>query len=215
MRAFVLGLGVAALLLLPAWGFFGEPTATGEALEGRVLEFGSDRPVAGAVVLAFWSGEVASLADSSLVCFHVASATTDAQGRYRTAAWRKQTKFARSKHQGIAITAFKPGYRKMRTVDQTVYVEPFQGSREDWLKYLHVALRDAGCPNAGASKKQIAPWVEALRLEAEKAAVTSEERKFLEILDIKMSLLLVDEDKPIGFDEKGRAYNIGQKGESK
>jgi hypothetical protein len=183
MRPFVFGLGIGALLLLPACGFFGEPTAEGEALKGRVLELGSDRPVAGAVVLAFWVGEVASLADSSGVCFHVASATTDEQGRYHTTAWRKQTKFARSKHQGVSITAFKPGYRTIRTSGGTVYLEPLTGSREEMIKALGDVWSSTGCPNGGESLKNKVPFIDLLRDEVQKIAVTKKDNEFLAVLD--------------------------------
>ena len=172
------------LMPLTACDLFGEPMAKGKAIDSKVLEVETNKPIAGAIITARWVGQVSSLADSSEVCFHVASTTTDAQGNYHIPTWRKKTKFARAKNKTVKVSAFKPQYHyaKMNPKDNTAYVRKFKGTSREWMDELRGALSRTGCANGGASNKNRLSLINALREEAKKIATTTRDEKFLQAL---------------------------------
>jgi len=56
-------------------------------VDGQVLEEGTNRPIAGATVVAQWIGQVPVFVDSQRACVQVDTATTDAEGKYRFSGW--------------------------------------------------------------------------------------------------------------------------------
>ena len=53
------------------------------ALEGEVLEEGTNKPIAGAFVVAAWMGQAYNPVQSASVCYHAEIVTTNEKGRFR------------------------------------------------------------------------------------------------------------------------------------
>ena len=75
----------ALLLTLP----FSACALSGEPVNGKVLEEGTETPIPDAIVVVRWQGRVSSLVDSHGVCVHVDSTVSDSQGRYKFTQWNK------------------------------------------------------------------------------------------------------------------------------
>ncbi len=177
-----------AFFALSACDLLGEPVARGKAVDGQVLESGTGKPIPGAVVVATWSGIVGSLAHSQGVCFHVESTASDERGGYHIPAWEKRTRFARAKHQTVAIIAFKPGYSFIsRSADNTVRLEGFTGTREERLN----KIRSAGvmCGSADESQKNLLLLYRALYEEARDLVVTKRDKQIVNELLYKIDLI--------------------------
>ena len=80
VRFFRTMLVIVALFPLSACGL------SGSAIKGQVLEAETNKPIPGAIVVVRWHGTWAPPAGTS-TCYHVESAMTDAEGRYKTPAW--------------------------------------------------------------------------------------------------------------------------------
>ena len=149
------------------------------SLEGQVLEAGTNKPIEGAIVVVRWQGTWMPPAGTS-TCYHVESAVTDAQGRYKTAAWSGPFRF------GLLadyweVDAYKPGYAAIPTShvvqggkSGVSYLELFKGTREERFK----ANRIAGikCPNAGSSQRNLIPLYKAIYEQLATLALTKDEK---------------------------------------
>lgn len=183
------------LLLLPlaACDLLGPPVVSGKAVDGAVLEEGSTKPIAEAIVVARWIGDLPGIADSKTVCYHVLSTTSDEQGRFHFSPWQKEAnEWQRKIKRGVVyIFAYKRGYAFVNTkADNTVYLEPFRGTREERLKYLKRVDGGSGCGSAGESAKNLAVLRKALYEEA--LAVASgkgEDQRILESLLYGLEIL--------------------------
>ncbi len=109
----------------------------GNKLDGRVLEAGSNNPLAGVIVIALWEGwQTMGGADSQTQCYHVDTATTDAQGVYRI----KEGPFSLLRDKHVTLNVYKPGYiRSPEYFKQESYrrgielMKIFKGSSEERL----------------------------------------------------------------------------------
>lgn len=156
---------------------------SGEAIEGRVLEEGTDKPIAGAIVVVRWMGDTTSgswFVESRTTCYHVETATTDGQGSYRTKPWRQpQHKDYTVKFDRIAINAYKPGYgppSKLSRAQEIEYLAPFGGAREERLKFLGT-FTGMQCGTAEDYAPTLIPLYKEIYREAKQLAVTNEEKK--------------------------------------
>ena len=163
---------------------------TGGPINGMVLEDETDKPIADAIVVVRWKGDLPGFADSKTVCYHVESTLTDEAGRYRIAKWKKKSNPERDWERRIVnkvfgVSAYKVGYgfstQKFK-VDENEYLAMFEGSTEERLKYL---LRISGatrCTSAGESAINRLPFQKAIYEEANAIARTREEKRTVEIL---------------------------------
>jgi len=168
---------------------------SGEALEGRVLEDGTNKPVPQAIVIARWSGTAFSFVESPSVCVHVLTTTTDAEGKYRFPAWRKDSPIKGVRDVHPIITAHKPGYEAYlppgyaytEAFKQNIrYLQPFTGTREERLKYLERVFGSTGCGAQDESEKNLIPFLKALYDEAQGIAQTKDDKKLLEFIRYAM-----------------------------
>lgn len=172
------------LLPLTACGLSSDP------IEGQVLEAGTKKPLAGAIVVIRWEGTSSQIAESKTVCYHVETATTDAQGHYRTPAWRKIKLVGEFMGLGFTpgakdITAYKPGYAEHwpagydRTEDyqkNVRYLETFKGTSGERFKYLErYSGMQCGVPEDYGPK--LVPLYKAIYDEAKLLAVTKQEKQ--------------------------------------
>jgi len=171
---------VLSVLSLPACAL------SGGAIEGQVLEEGTNKPVAQAIVTVKWVGSVSKFVDSQSVCVHVETAHTDEQGRYRTPAWSAASTVGPAILVSRLIpvfTAYKPAYRQAeKETDFPLYLKPFTGGREERLEYLKKTSRATGCHAAGESEKNLLPLRNALYEEAQQLTETKDDKKVLEDL---------------------------------
>lgn len=151
---------------------------SGGAIEGRVLEEGTNKPIPGAIVVVRWHGRVSAFVDSHGVCYHVEMATTDEQGRYQTKPWRQPREYMVS-FDHIDADAYKPSYgrpRKLSQVMEIEYLAPFIGTREEGLKFLET-FGGMQCGKAEDYAPKLIPLYKAIYEEARLLAVTKEEKK--------------------------------------
>src|SRR3990172_7500957 len=159
---------------------------SGDAIEGRVLEEGTGKPIPDAIVVVRWEGRVSSLADSHGVCVHVDSMVSDSQGRYKFTRWSKSSKVGPVFNVKSIVTAYKPGYElsqeyfDKQTYRKNIYpLKLFAGTREQRLEYL---LKFIGmeCGPYEEYRKKLIPFYKALYEEAKSIAVTGEDKKMVE-----------------------------------
>ena len=166
-----------ALLCLPLHAC----AISGKALEGEVLEEGTNMPIVGAIVVARWSGTAFSFAESPTVCVHVLTTTTDADGKYRFHAWRKESPLKGVRDVRPIVTAHKPGYQlAQRYPANNPQLQPFAGTREERLRYIEHVFGSTGCGANDESEKNLIPFLKALQDEVQDLAQTNEEKKLVE-----------------------------------
>ena len=195
-----------ALLPLTACGLSGGP------IEGQVLEAGTNKPIAGAIVIMRWEGTYDQIVESKTACYHVETATTDAQGRYTIPAWHEMTKgpFFNASPEGFREDAYKPGYVrsdayfKKQTYRQNIdLLEPFKGARGRRLEYLQ-SLSGKECGSRDAYAGKLMPLYRALYEEARSIAVTPEEKHLAGGLHYSLDSL------ELGEEESLRRLSTGQ-----
>ena len=167
---------------------------SGGAIEGQVLEEGTHKPVAEALVVVKWVGSVSKFVDSQSVCVHVESAVTDNEGRYRTPSWSAPSTVGPEILVSRLIpvfTAYKPATRQVeKETDFPLYLKPFTGGRGERIKYLSRLSGVARCGESGDSKKNLLPLYRALLDEAKSIANTTvEEKKTVEFLLYELEIV--------------------------
>ncbi|MGE5139254.1 MAG: hypothetical protein ACM3JD_07330 [Rudaea sp.] len=161
-------------LLLTMCGF------TGEALDGQVVEEGTNGPIPGAIVVARWDGTVTALVDSRTACVYVESAVTDDQGRFHFPRWYRAPRFLVF---GVlpTVTAYKAGYEARPYEEKVHHLKPFTGTREERIKYLLRLTGLIGCYSA-AEEKTLVPVYKALYDEARGIATTDKDKGVLQTI---------------------------------
>ncbi len=181
------------LVPLTACELFGKSTLGGEAIDGKVIEEGSGKPIPDAIVVARWIGDLPGIADSKTVCYHVLSAKSDSQGNFGLPAWQKKAiDWQRKIKRGHGyVSAHKAGYEFVKTeADYTAHLKAFNGTRAQRLKYLKRVDSGTGCGSAGESAKNLSVLRKALYEEA--LAVASdkgEDQRILESLLYGLEIL--------------------------
>jgi hypothetical protein len=160
---------------------------SGQALEGQVLEAETKKPLIDSLVVARWQGTYSAIAETKTVCYHVETATTDAEGRYRMPAWSAESKGPFFSPETVIVTAYKlgyeiyspPGFVRSEEYRQNIrYLQPFAGGREERLKYLERAEQSIRtCRSPQAEEKNLLPLYRAFYEEAKSLAKTKEDQK--------------------------------------
>lgn len=167
------------LLTLPACAT--STVLSREPIEGVVLEEGTNKPIANALVVGLWHGTVShGFVDARTVCYHVETATADESGRFTLPPTEKEYKYRDGDHYTSTI-AYKPGYQSAR-VQRTkgvTYLQPFIGGREERLKYLLHLSSLVGCYGAG-DEKPLVPVYKALYGEARGIATSDKDKDALQ-----------------------------------
>ena len=158
---------------------------SGKAIEGQVLEAGTNKPIPSAIVVARWQAHLGGWGHGKTVCFHVLTTTTDAQGHYHFPAWKKAAKEDWQKHlseKEVLISAHKPGYRLAEEYPETTpKLVPFTGAREERLKYLLHSSGLVGCYGAG-DEKSLMPVYKAIYDEAKIHATSDKDKDALQTI---------------------------------
>lgn len=183
----------ALVLLAMLWPVY-SCAASGGPVEGEVFDEETGKPIEGAIVVARWTAQLNQIADSSTMCYHVETTTTDAEGRYRIERWH-------SGHPGmlqqlamfdreVYVIVYKNGYRMAdRHEKDKIGMVPFVGTREERLEYLKHVNRITGCHSAGHSKKNLLPLREVLYGDANKLLIGTETEGTLEDFLYSMEII--------------------------
>lgn len=149
-------------------------STSGEPLEGRVLEYGTDKPILNVIVVGRWQkGYLHSTA-----CVHAETTTTDQQGRFRLPRYKGKT--------AHNVDVYAPGYEHFliqgrEGADYTRrYMKPFVGGMRERLEYLTKVRRTTGCHSAGRSERNLLPLREAIYVEAKQLAQSKDDQQTLE-----------------------------------
>ena len=170
---YLLQLAACFLFVLPLTAC--AATVSSKTLEGKVLEDGSHKPIANAMVIVRWIGDIGGIGHGSSVCFHVETATTDDQGRFRTPAWKKPSPYGDIAHRHFARYAYAPGHAFVRVDKEVIYLQPFTGGREEKLAYL--SRMAVSCSDKKEIEINLLPLYKALYEEARNLTVTRKEDK--------------------------------------
>lgn len=172
---------------------------SGKAIEGKVLEEGTNKPIPEAIVIARWSGHLATFAHGKTVCYYVLSTTTDENGIYRFSAWKREITDDWQNNvqpEAVIITVHKPGYEEYRPLGYVRakefkqyirYLKPFTGTQEEKLKVIRTA--GVSCGSAGESQKNLLPLYRTLYEEARALAVTKEDKAIVNNFLYKIDLI--------------------------
>jgi hypothetical protein len=136
----------------------------GDFVEGRVLEEGTNTPLADVIVTIVWIGR----AGSDNACLHSATAYTDSSGRYQVMQWRHPARMGRFREIAPTAIAYLPGYeQRSRDSLETVRLRRDDSSRDVRLQKLHRWRADAECAISTGGKRIPSPLPAALLEEAE------------------------------------------------
>ena len=189
---------------------------TGGPIDGMVLEDETDKPIAGAIVVVQWRGDLPGFADSKTMCYHVESTLTDAAGRYRIAKWKKKPDPERDWERRIVnkefiVSAYKEGYgltkQAIREKHEVVYMGSFEGTAEERLGYLLRMLSATSCPSAGRSSKKLYSMYKAMYDEAKAVSITDGDRKTVDILRYEAAKVAVTPDGHITSEDMDQSVN--------
>jgi hypothetical protein len=184
MRLLRIMLVMFALFPLSACGLSNGP------IEGQVFEAGTHKPIAGTIVIVRWHGTYSiPFADTRSSCYHVETATTDAQGHFKTPAWTEKSKGFLFSGDYWVINMYKSGYQEYwppSFINSDEYhknvrfMEPFKGTREERFEKLQKIAQSSNCNSASNSGQNLYPYYEALYLEAKSLAMSADEHKKLQ-----------------------------------
>ncbi len=138
---------------------------SGDAMEGRVIDDATDKPIPGALVIAEWSADIGGPVQSSRVCFHLEVATTDVNGRYRIPRWSRppaadwEGGFFGLRNVEVTRRTYKDGYTHLRYDPRdasTILMTHLQGNvcRANRLPRLHEGTPGCGKED-GTRKKEV------------------------------------------------------------
>ncbi len=153
---------------------------SGGPLDGYVLEERTNKPIPGAIVVVRWQGTAFSFVDTHTVCMHVESATTDDQGRYHIASWRKSAEPVGVRNLEPIVTAHKAGYERSGVLAKKQdfeFLKRITGGESERLSYLERIEYATRCPNAEESEKNLLPFYRELHKEALSHVVTKDDQK--------------------------------------
>ena len=191
------GLGAAALLI------FGVALSSC-AMEGRVLEEGTLKPIEGAIVVATWRGSQVRPAHASSICYHVETATTDSQGRYRIPSFSGNLDPLIADRSSGVESIYKAGYQrssKDEPSSEIILLSPFKGTTDQRFEYLSRNWTRDCATNPAAKAKLLVLWRDQYE-EAKRIAQTVEQMKTIEAF-------------LVGLEEQEFGYEVAHKNEEK
>jgi hypothetical protein len=163
-------------------------TLQAPAISGRVLDQDTNRPLAGAVVLAYWNGDVPIFPESRTYCFEILSAITDAEGNYRLPSWRRTYWESEIHGPQVHFLPYYPGYIWSRTHygssdnEATFLMVHDKSSREARFEALSKMFGSTGCGwyYAGSSMKNFVPFGTGIAKELKSLAQSPKELERLQ-----------------------------------
>lgn len=178
-------------------------TLNAEPFHGQVLELGTNKPIAGAIVVGRWQRAISLVFDSRTECYHVETTSTDDQGHFQLPRWEgKEPNLIDSYKPGYERSDFRKGgvYRRadgkyvvtlndkpnepmvfseLKEAEALLgvnnrYLKPFSGRKGQRLEYL-AKFSGMQCGERANYAKQLLPLYKQIYDEAKNIAVTKEE----------------------------------------
>jgi hypothetical protein len=129
------------------------PAYSGAEIRGRVVDAETKEPLAGVHVVAQWILTSGMVHPQSITRLQILETVTDAKGEYHLPAWGPKPRpfLTELDTADPRLTFFRPGYRMLdrsnqaphhdslrtsRWHGQTIDLEPFRGSPEEWVAQL-------------------------------------------------------------------------------
>lgn len=140
----------------------------GLPFSGTVTDVETGEPIPGAIVVAKWSGDKPGPFDAESICYHVESAVSDENGRFKIPGWWGDRLGIMGNE--VFTRAYKPGYEEERSrrrkedikmrhyIGNSKYAAVNESGR---VKYLKKMVRSTGCHDAGKSRRNLYPLYEA------------------------------------------------------
>ena len=123
---------VMAIVSLSGCGMAGLP------FSGQVTDAETGEPIEGVIVVALWKGDVNPIVDSTQICYHVETAVSDENGKYRVPGWVGGKFGVMGSY--IITESYKQGYERVpvngRYSKNEVKMAIFTGTLESRMSYL-------------------------------------------------------------------------------
>jgi hypothetical protein len=183
------------------------------ALEGKVVEAASRKPVPGVFVIAGWEGQLAlGAVQPHTKCIHSALVLTDEQGRFRLSAFPANMNPLIINRQ-FTIGIYKPGFREVsRSEDAKIFVVAARKSQTaDEFGDIHGTYIPFGC---GGNDRKLIPLLKALARELEPIAKTPKQRE--QVGSILFTLDAIESGDEVAFKNlRKRLQEESKRGERK
>ena len=172
----------------------------GRAMDGRVIDKQTGKPIPGALVIVEWSGAVGGPVQSSRVCFHLEVVSTDADGRYHVPAWSRSPAsdaeggFFGIRNVEVTRRTYKAGYEQFMydPRDQTtILMQRFAANADQRIVYLS-RQGTPGCGRTDGSRvNEIALW-KAICEETKSLPDGKQKYDFFKAIDTHFAYLIED-----------------------
>lgn len=160
--------------LLAGCGMVGLP------FSGQVTDEKTGEPLEGVIVVALWEGHVNPIADSTRICYHVETAVSDAEGKFRIPGWIGGKFGVMGGY--IRTVSYKKNYQP-RPADKSsahdIELVSFVGDESEWFDYLSHYTRVANCLSGGKSRQKLFNLFNSIYEESKNLARTGDERKIV------------------------------------
>lgn len=180
-------IGIATIAALVLFVLSRGCSFAGGPVSGLVRDIDTLQPIAGAMVVAQWEGTAMGPVHSRSVCFHVETAVSDADGRYRMPFWFQAPPVWSVYGTTTIRDAYLPGYESVRTHQtqsespEDVFMKKYAGSDAERFEYISRGVFGAmTCGHAGSSARNLYPVLRAAFREAKALASSAKENSKLE-----------------------------------
>lgn len=148
---------------------------------GQVTDAKTGEPIADAIVVAMWRGDVGLIADSTRICYHAETAVSDENGKFIIQGWLGGSFGVLNRH--VVTRAYKKGYEEAQGREvykdgkhkDEIKMTRFTGANNEWFQYLDKYVRLASCHEGGTSRKNLANFYETIYRDVRKTAKSKEE----------------------------------------
>ena len=171
---------------------------SGKRVSGEIVDAITGKPIPGAFVSFFWESGIVPSGftghNSRTICYHVASAITDGEGRFQVAPWRKWSRYDVEVTDPLAIV-YAADYVPMQVVlnvgrgkppierlTERYSLTPFRGSVDQRMRMLFWGLANHDCFYGGDSQKSLYPMLRAIYNEARRIARTKDDHDTVQII---------------------------------
>jgi hypothetical protein len=178
-------------------------------IKGQVMDVDSLKPISDAYVAIVWEGDRFTPPDSHTICFHASATLSDDEGKFMFLPWVRSDGLLPIIDIDNHLVIYKSGYQEVNSdgsevvdgsgetgtkdrdkvslggnknnpVGDHYLLKRYVGQRQKRLEYLRRLPRKLVCPNAGNSRKNLYPLLEAIYYEAKALSVSDEEKKQLQ-----------------------------------
>jgi hypothetical protein len=146
---------------------------------GKVAFEDSQKPAAGAFVLATWYGTHGPwwVGHSSTTCYHIEAMKTDAEGRYQLTGNAKLPSWW--SHSRLSLIAYMPGFASSHTFDRPLIGLKATDSNKQW-EHINWLTNQTLCAGLPTSEHRMAIIIDPLLNELESLASTPQQRREVE-----------------------------------